>query len=1092
MRICLLTLVLLASAIAPARADLSANWFRYSAISPDGSTIVFSSGGDLYRVDTAGGRAAPLTVHQAWDGMPIWSRDGKWLAFASDRHGNLDVFVMPAEGGEAQRLTWYSSDDEPNAFSADGKSILFSSSRTDDVKNSYFPRSTFTELYRIPVGGGTPEMVLTTPALNARLNGDGTQILYENRPGLENAFRKHHTSSVTRDLWRCDLKSGKHQAVTTYEGEDREPVWDGDSGMYFLSERAGDMNIFHQSFDTDAEATQLTHFEKHPVRYLSRSDDGLLAFSWHGDLYTLRPGEQPQLVNIQIHVDRQQPALEIEKLRKNITEFAVAPDGEEIAFVARGEVFVTAADFSTTRRITDTPEQERSVSFSPDGRKLLYAGERDGSWNVYMTELADADEDWFFASTKLTETAVAATDKEEFQPHFSPDGEEVAYLLERTILTVKNLKTGNVRTIMGAENNYSYADGDQWYDWSPDSKWFAVQFLSRGRYYGENTGLIPADGSTEPHDISNSGYGNYGAEWSKAGDAVIWTTDRYGQKNHGSWGGEVDVVAAYLTQEAWDHFELSKEERNIRKGRDDSKKKDDDKAKDKDEDEDEDEDKEAKPVPVEIDFDHIEDRTVRLTIHSSDLAGFALTHKGEVLLYLARFEKGYDLWAHDLVEESTKLISKLDAEHVSMEVVEDGKAVFILADGSLKKIELNRAPDKGVSEGETSAVATEPEMNLRPDEEMQYLFDHVWRQVEEKFYDPELHGVDWEFYRAQYQAKLPGISHYRDFAELLSEELGELNGSHTGSRYIGAPESVPTASLGIFFTRVPDGLRIDEVLARGPLGDAELGIEAGMVITAINGTALVDPVNANQLLAGKAGERVRLTFGSGKKAIEKVVIPTTLREESSLRYDRWVEQRRALVEKLSGGRLGYVHVQGMNDSSFRTAYSEILGRYFEAEAMIVDTRCNGGGWLHDDLIVLLSGKHYTDFKPRNQALKEQRFYGEPGRRWSKPSAVVINEANYSDAHAFPFAYQWLGIGPLIGMPVAGTATAVWWETLHNGEVFFGIPQVGMLNLDAGGTYLENAELEPDFLVPMSPEDAAAGRDPQLEKAVQVLLKTVSN
>lgn len=1092
-RIRILLALLCASVLGPvaaADAEVTPHWYRYPALSPDGSTLVFSHAGDLYRVAAEGGHAVPLTLHEGWDGQPVWSPDGQWLAFASDRHGNLDVFLMPAEGGEARRLTWHSAHDTPSDFTPDGRFVLFSSSRTDDHRNSQYPTRRFSELYRVSVDEGTPEMVLTTPAIDARYDESGEQLLYEERPGYENAFRKHHTSSVTRDLWRVDLSRGEHTRVADYEGEDRNPVWDGAGGMFYLSERAGDMNVFHVDFEDGAEPRALTSFEDHPVRYLSRADDGLLAFSWHGELYTLRDGQEPRLVDVEIRVDRQQPALEIEKLQKGITEFAVAPDGEEIAFVARGEVFVTSADFSTTRRITDTAEQERSVSFSPDGRRLLYAGERNGSWNVYLTELADEDEEWFFAATKLVESAVVDSGREEFQPRFSPDGEEVAYLAERTILEVKNLENGNVRTVMGPEHNYSYADGDQWYDWSPDGEWLAVQFLSRGRYYADNVGLVPADGTSDPRDISNSGYGNYVPRWAAGGDAVLWATDRYGQKNHGSWGGEMDVLSVFVNQEGYDAFQRGKEERELREGRNGNEKKKGDEDGEEDEEEEDDDEKEVEPI--EIDFEGMEDRKVRMTIHSSELSDFALTHEGEVLLYLARFEKGYDLWAHDFVEESTQLVSKLGARRVSMEVVEDGKAVFVLADGSIKKIGLGRSDGKGVSEKKTESVATKPEMNLRIDEEMAYLFDHVWRQTKQKFYDPQLHGVDWEFYRAQYEPKLAGISTYRDFSEMLSELLGELNASHTGSYYIGGEESVPTASLGIFADHEyeGEGLRIAEIMDRGPLAEAELGLEAGMVITAIDGTSVGGDTNVSRLLAGKVGDRVRLTLDTDDGEIEKVVTPVSLGEESQLLYDRWVEQRRSLVEELSGGRLGYVHVRGMNDASYRVAYAEILGRYFDTEAMIVDTRFNGGGWLHDDLIVLLDGEHYTDFMPRNQALDEQRFYGEPGRRWSKPSAVVMNEANYSDAHAFPWAYKELGIGPLVGMPVAGTATAVWWERLHNGELVFGIPQVGMLDLD-DGSYLENAELQPDHLVPLTAEDAAAGRDPQLEKAVEVLLDVVS-
>jgi tricorn protease len=1089
LRLLALPCLLLSLLAAVASAAPTADWFRYSAISPDAGTIVFSSGGDLYRVSSAGGEATPLTLNDGWDGYPVWSPDGKWLAFASDRHGNLDLFLMPAEGGEAKRLTFHSATDQPFDFSPDGKEILFASSRTDDWSNSQYPTRRFGELYSIAVEGGTPRMVMTTPALWARYSANGAQILYQNRPGYENAFRKHHTSSVTRDLYLYDINSKSHLRVAAFEGEDRNPIWSGRDSMVFLSERNGDMNVYRSLLDSDASTEQLTQFRKHPVRYLSRANDGTLAFSWHGDLYLLRDGGSPQQLDITMHIDRQVPAMSAESLSRGVTEFAVAPDGKEIAFVSRGEVFVTSIDFSTTKRITDTPEQERSISFSPDGRSLLYAGERNGSWNVYMTKLADDEEDYFFAATKLAEEAVVDSKEEEFQPRFAPDGKEVAYLAERTILKVKELESGRVRKVLGAEHNYSYSDGDQWYDWSPDGKWFAVQYLSRDRYYAENVGLVPSDGSADPVDISNSGYGNFRPRWAYEGSAVLWVTDKYGQKNHGSWGGEMDVFATFMNKESYDGFVLNKEDRELAEERGDKgKKKDkDDEVSDSDEDDEDSEDVE----PIDIDFTGMEDRQAKLTIHSSDLGDFALTHEGEVLLYLARFEKGYDLWAHDFVEESTKLVSKIGGRRVSMEVVEDGKEVFVLSDGKLKKISVSRSPGEAPSSSKTKVISTSPTMNIRPDEETAYLFEHVWRQTKQKFYNPNMHGVDWDAYRAEYVAKLPGIHHGRDFAELLSELLGELNASHTGGYYTGAEGSVATASLGAFFDTdfSGKGLRIAEVMVGGPMAVADLGIEAGTTIVAIDGTELLRGVNVNELLAGKTGTRVRLTLDTDDGEVEKVVRPISVGAEGRLRYKRWVEQRRAQVEELSKGRIGYVHVQGMNDTSYRVAYSEILGRYFDTEAVIVDTRFNGGGWLHDDLVVLLSGKRYTDFKPRNQALKEQRFYGEPGRRWSKPSCVIVNEANYSDAHAFPWAYKELGIGPLIGMPVAGTSTAVWWERLHNGQIVFGIPQVGMLDLD-DGSYLENAELQPDYRVPFTAEDAANGRDPQIEKAVEVMLETV--
>ena len=978
----------------------------------------------------------------------------------------------------------------PTSFTADGENILISARRADDVNNSLFPTGALPELYSVLVEGGTPQMVLTTPAIGAQPDRAGKRVLYYDQKGYENTFRKHHTSAITRDIWMVDLEEGEHTKLTDFEGEDRVPVWAPDEESFlFLSERDGDFNVFRQNF-ADGAVEQLTSFERHPVRSLTASDEGKLALSWHGDLYTLVPGEEPALLDIKISVDRPEPALTMEKLKRGVTEIAVSPDGQEIAFVVRGEVFVTSADFSTTRRITDTPEQERSIEFAPDGRRLVYAGERGGSWNVYIAELGEGEE-WFYAATDINETVVVDTDEEEYQPRFSPDGEEVAYLAERTILKVKNLDSGSVRTVLPGRWNYSYSDGDQYYSWSPDGEWFAVSFLSRGRYYAECIGLVKADGESDPLDITNSSYVDFVPEWAMDGGAIIWATDKWGQKNHGSWGGEDDVMMAFLDRETFDQFKRDKEARAIEKGRD---KKDDEKDDEKDDDAEEEEAEEEEKPKREIEFDRIEDRTVRLTLHSSDLAGWALLPDGTGLVYLARFEKGFDLWGHDFVEEETKLLAKLGADRADLVLTGDGKSIVVLADGKIKKFTVKSGED-GLDLGKPEQVGFSPSMNVHADAERAYLFDHIWRQVKQKWYREDLHGVDWEWYREAYEPKLVGINNNRDFAELMSEILGELNGSHTGAGWFGdRDQEDATSSLGVYFDREydGDGLRIAEVLERGPLAEGELGVSAGDLLLSIDGVELDESVNYFEQLNNKVGQRMRLGLRNADgDDYHAVVEPISLRAELRLRYDRWVRRSRDLVEEESGGRIGYVHVRGMNDRSYRTVFSEIMGRNFDKDAIIVDTRYNGGGWLHDDLVVLLGGKAYVDLMPRNQAVPGQRFHGEPGKRWFKPSAVVMSEGNYSDAHFFPWAYRENGIGPLIGMPVAGTSTAVWWESLHTGDLYFGIPQVGTIDLD-DGSYLENQQLEPDHEVRISAEDAAAGRDPQLEKAVEVLLEQAGN
>lgn len=1087
--------------------QVSPNWFRAPALSPDGKTIVFSHAGDLYTVPASGGRAVPLTVSPAHETSPVWSRDGKHIAFASDREGNYDVFVMPSTGGPATRLTFHSADDMPNDFTPDGSAVIFTSSRMDDVKSSLFPTPILSELYSVPVAGGTPTMLLTTPAVNARYDAAGSRLIYEDRKGYEDDLRKHHRSSVTRDIWLHDLRTGAHTKLTDFEGEDRVPHFDrNDQAVIYLSERAGDMNVFRQPLTPGGRVEQLTRFQKHPVRDLTVARNGDAAFSWHGDIYFMQRGREPRKVNIEVALDI--PADRRTQTRSTgASEFAVSPSGKEVAFVLRGDVFVTSTEFATTRRITNTPEQERSVDFAPDGRSLIYAGERDGSWNIYQSKLTDDNELYFFSATSIEESALIATDAEEFQPSFSPDGKKVAYLHNRTEVRVFDLESKESTVALPGDQYYSYSDGDHWFEWSPDNHWLAVQFYSRGRVFFGDVGLVAADGSKGPIDVANSGYVDQMPHFAMKGEALVWASDRYGTRAHGSWGSQFDVMGAFLTQDAFDRFRLSKEEyqlkkeleekikeREKKKPKDDEKKdepKPDDAADEKKDDEAKGDDKkdadekkdEAKAKPVEIDFDNIEFRTVRLTIHSSDLADFQLAPDGDKLFYLSRFERGYDLWVHDFREQSTKILAKLGANSASMQMSKDGKTIFVLANGALSQV--------NASSGERKPIAFSASQDISGDAEREHLFDHVWRQTLQKFYRPDMHGVDWAFYRDQYRPKLAGITNNRDFATLLSEILGELNASHTGGRYRPAPAdgAASTASLGVFFDKsyTGEGQRIAEILTRGPLDRAGVGAKVGDVITHIDGVALDRNRNIYEQLNRKAGQRVRLTLRTGDEDPRDVVVrPFSIGEESNLLYERWVLAKRDLVDKLSNGRLGYMHIRGMNDGSFRDFYSEVLGRHFLKEALVVDTRFNGGGWLHDDLATFLTGKAYVDLYPRNDAAPDKGFPGDPQKRWTKPSIVVMGEGNYSDAHFFPWVYKELKIGDTVGMPVPGTATAVWWERLHTSDLIFGIPQVGTKGAD--GQYLENSQLEPTHRIAITPEQAAAGEDPQIAKAVEVLLK----
>ena len=1051
-------------------------WMRYPAISPDGSTIVFAYKGDIYSVPSQGGEARQLTTNAAFDSYPIWSPDGKKIAFASNREGSMDVYVINANGGAPTRLTTNSGSELPVAFK-DNDHVLFSANVMPTAQSNLFASREFSQVYEVSTQGGRPKLYSVLPMENISINAKG-QVLYHDCKGYEDKWRKHHTSPITRDIWMLD--GGKYQKLTSFKGEDRNPVWaqDGQS-FYYLSEQNGSFNVYHRNVASGKD-TQVTHNQKNPIRFLTSSQSGLLCYGYDGEIYTVKEGAEPQKVNISITTDNAEPSL-VRQIRSNgATEIALSPSGKEVAFVMHGDVYVTSVDYKTTKRITDTPQQERNVSFSPDGRALVYASERNGVWQIYQAKIKNASDKNFTYCTDIEEEALTHSNLTSQYPAYSPDGKEVAFYEDRATLRILNLKSKDVRTVLDGKYNYSYSDGDIWFEWSPDSKWLLCSYIGTGGWNNTDIALVKADGK-EVHDLTDSGYSDSNGKWVLGGKAMLFESDRAGYRSHGSWGAEDDAYLMFFDLDAYDRFRMSKEELELAEANKDVKEK---KAEEKDEKKKEDKQKKAeekgkteveKVKPLELDIDNCRDRIVRLTVNSSRMGDAILDSKGEKIYYQAAFEGGYDLWCHDLKENTTTLMMK-NIGGGGFVTDKDVKNLF-LCNGGIKKIDLASKQTKGID--------FEAPFNYKPAEERQYLFDHIWRQVKDKFYDPNLQGVDWDGYRKVYERYLPYIDNNFDFAEMLSEMLGELNASHTGCRYYPSGASLQTAALGVFLdpNYEGDGLKIQEIIKRGPFAVKKNEVTPGSIIEKIDGTDIKAGEDYNALLDGKAGKNVRLTIKNAKgKRFDLTIKAISQGAQQELLYKRWVDRNRAIVDSVSGGRIAYVHVKAMNSESFRTVYSELLSdKNRNRDAVIVDERHNGGGWLHDDLCTLLSGKQYQEFVPHGKVVGK-----DPFNKWTKPSCVLICEDDYSNGHGFPWVYKELGIGKLIGAPVAGTMTAVWWETLMDRSLVFGIPQVGCR--DMRGTFGENTQLNPDIEVYNSPEDYITGHDTQLIRAVEEMMK----
>lgn len=1058
-------------------------WLRYAKISPDGKQIAFCYKGDIYKVAASGGQAIQLTTKSSYEMNPVWSADGRYIAFASDRKGNFDVYVMPSEGGAPTQLTTNSASELPWAFSPDGKYIYFSAAIQDPASSALFPSSRLTEVYKVPVAGGRTTQVLGTPAEEITFNKNGKFFVYQDQKGMEDAWRKHHTSSVTRDVWLYDTTNGKHVNLTNHAGEDRSPVLSADgSTVYILSERdGGSFNVYSFPTYEPKNIKALTSFKKNPVRFLSIADNGTLCYTYDGEIYTQAPSGKPTKVKVALFHDDSDDVLRT-SMTRGATAAVASPDGKQVAFIARGEVFVTSVEYATTKRITTTPEAEAGLSWGSDNRTLYYATERSGNWQLVKATIERKEDPNFpNATTIKEEILLPSSTVERAAPDVSPNGKKLAFIEDRNRLMVMDIESGKVHQVTDGSTWYETNGGFD-YSWSPDSKWFTLTYIANQRDPYTDVGIVSADGG-KITNITGSGYFSESPKWVMEGNAILFTSNRYGMRAHGSWGSQDDVLLAFVNQDAYDKYRMSKEDYELVKEAEKEAKKEADKKKAEEEKNNKKKDDKAagekkdevKDIVVEL--DGIEDRVVRLTPNSSSIASAMVTNNGDNLYYLSKFESGYDLWKLDMRKHSTKLVNKMNSGWANIQMSKDGKEMFVLGSAMNK---LTVASDK------ITPITYKAEVKMDLAAEREYMYNHVQHQVNKRFFRTDLNGCKWDMMCDTYRKFLPHINNNYDYANLLSELLGELNVSHSGSRYYPSNSSEATANMGLLFdwTYTGKGLKIDEVVEKGPFARSTSKVRPGMIVEKINGIEIDDENDYTQLLNGLAGKKTLVTLrDKGGNTFEEVILPITNGAMNNLLYKRWVKRNAHLVDSLSGGRLGYVHIQSMNDESYREVYSQVMGKYYKKDGIVIDIRFNGGGRLHEDIEVLFSGKKYF-----TQVIRGREACDMPSRRWNKPSIMVQCEACYSNAHGTPWVYKHTGIGKLVGAPVPGTMSSVSWETLQDSSLIYGMPIIGYRLPD--GSYLENTQLEPDIKVLNDPAEVVNGVDTQLITATKELMKQI--
>jgi len=1082
---------------------------RDAALSPDGKTLAFAWRGDLWRVPTTGGRAQQLTQHAAEESAPAFSPDGKQLAFVSNREGSNQIYLMPATGGEARQVSFHTEGYDLREWSPDGRSLLVSLTR--DFSWMRAPRSSRLALLDLRERRADT-LLFDDYGYESAFSADGQRLLLVREGELW--WRQGYQGSRAGQIWLFDRQAQTFQSLLTEPTECRWPLWKPDgSGFYYVSNRDGTYNLYERAFDGQ-EAVQKTHFQGDSVVFPTLSRNGeTLVFRHRFDFYRWQPrqGGEPEKIAIQADTDAA-PAAVQRPILSSATAICYTQDGLQMAFIAGGDVWVMDTELREPRRVTHTAEEERSVTFAPDGKSLWFVSDAEGQTDLWKATPKVPSQPWWentaFTLQRLTHDAAA-----ESRLQFSRDGKRLAFVKDRGDLWLADGDGQNAQRLLTSWDPPSF-------DFSPDGQWLV--YAVNDEWFNSDVWLLPLDGSQPAFNLSRHPDNDYSPTWSPDGKKIAWTGRRE--------NGEIDIFYAWLRAE---EGEQSKRERTLAKAREKFKKPTSSKAapsktaatsapaKASS-------DQEppaaaspaapaaptppaepaatAKPGPAKapppslrIDFDGIHERVHRISLPNTTESALVWSPDSKKLAFNATIDGKRGTYT---VEPPDELKPKLlgSPTFSAPQWLKEGDQIVGLSEG--KPVSLS-------SKGVTTTRSFRAQHSIDRAAKQRAVFDQCWRTMRDRFYDERLGNRDWDAVRQKYADMAASAADLRTVQDVVHLMLGELNASHLGFT-LGSSSSTSTsnsatgttssstwkeetAHLGLRFdpSHPGPGWKVRDVISKSPASQKLSRIAPGEIILQVDAATVQPSTEPSSVLNGPIERDIRLKVQAADGKQRTVTLrPISFATARSLLYDQWIKDNRQRVETASAGQLGYLHISAMDDASFHRFQEELYAAGAGRQGLVIDVRENGGGSTADHLLTALTQPRHAIAIPRGSEVP-----GYPQDRlvyatWEKPIVVLCNQNSYSNAEIFSHAIKLLKRGPLVGVPTAG-------GVISTGSV--SIMDVGSLRLPFRGWYGLESGLDmelngavPDHLLWPAPGELAQGIDRQLTKAVEVLQQEVAN